>query len=238
MNNDHHNQPQVGSDKGDTSMSARNGGPIERNGSVAGSSSSTRAAAAAVAAGAGDRQPAWLQTRSRRRRSRPTTPHGDDPARSLHVPRRHRRLDRLPPTPAIPAVPPRSARRRQGSRLTTYIFGFRNITELDAAQRSHQKNKAQHSAPLFWVKEYDPNDATEFVVDITNLGLAQRPDLFDAHTLHWHGFRNVIPFFDGEPTGSVSVPAGTCSATSTDPATPARTCTTATSKTSSTCTWA
>ena len=36
-----------------------------------------------------------------------------------------------------------------------------------------------------------------------------RPDLFDAHTLHWHGFRNVIPFFDGEPTGSVSVPAGT-----------------------------
>jgi FtsP/CotA-like multicopper oxidase with cupredoxin domain len=27
--------------------------------------------------------------------------------------------------------------------------------------------------------------------------------------LHWHGFRNVIPFFDGEPTGSVSVPAGT-----------------------------
>ena len=28
------------------------------------------------------------------------------------------------------------------------------------------------------------------------------------HTLHWHGFRNVIPFYDGEPTGSVSVPVG------------------------------
>src|SRR5205085_9562505 len=28
----------------------------------------------------------------------------------------------------------------------------------------------------------------------------------DAHTLHWHGFRNVIPYYDGEPTGSVSVP--------------------------------
>ena len=35
-----------------------------------------------------------------------------------------------------------------------------------------------------------------------------RPDLTDAHTLHWHGFRNVIPFFDGEPTGSVAVPMG------------------------------
>ncbi len=45
-------------------------------------------------------------------------------------------------------------------------------------------------------------------MQLTNLGLALRPDLFDAHTIHWHGFRNVIPFFDGEPTGSVSVPAG------------------------------
>jgi FtsP/CotA-like multicopper oxidase with cupredoxin domain len=32
--------------------------------------------------------------------------------------------------------------------------------------------------------------------------------LFDAHTIHWHGFRNVIPFFDGEPTGSVAVTTG------------------------------
>ena len=97
----------------------------------------------------------------------------------------------------------------KGTDLTTYIFGFRNITELDEANRFAQKEHAQHSAPLFWVNEFDDNPDNEFVVDITNLGLAVRPDLFDAHTLHWHGFRNVIPFFDGEPTGSVSVPAGT-----------------------------
>ena len=53
-----------------------------------------------------------------------------------------------------------------------------------------------------------PGTPGDFKVQLTNLGLALRPDLFDAHTLHWHGFRNVIPFFDGEPTGSVSVPAG------------------------------
>ncbi len=116
----------------------------------------------------------------------------------------------LPRTPEIAPFHPDVLAVDKGTDLTTYIFGFRNITELDGMARAAQKEKAQHSAPLFWVDEFDPADVTtEFVVDITNLGLAMRPDLFDAHTLHWHGFRNVIPFFDGEPTGSVSVPAGT-----------------------------
>ncbi len=86
---------------------------------------------------------------------------------------------------------------------TDYIFGFANATGLADDQQFHLKNKAQHSAPLFWAKE-----GVEFRVQLTNVGLAQRPDLFDAHTLHWHGFKNVIPFFDGEPTGSVSIPQG------------------------------
>ena len=115
----------------------------------------------------------------------------------------------LPPAPTIPPFHPDPIGADKGTGLTTYIFGFRNITELSEANRFAQKEHAQHSAPLFWVNEFTRRLATEFVVDITNLGLAMRPDLFDAHTLHWHGFRNVIPFFDGEPTGSVSVPAGT-----------------------------
>lgn len=94
------------------------------------------------------------------------------------------------------------------SPFTTYIFGFRNLTGLDATQQAAQKNRAQHSAPLFWLKQFDPANPVDFRMQLTNLGLALRPDLFDAHTLHWHGFRNVITFFDGEPTGSVSVPAG------------------------------
>ena len=120
----------------------------------------------------------------------------------------------LPPTPAIAPfhpdnlAPPHPDPDGTTSDLTTYIFGFRNVTGMTDAQRLAQKNKAQHSAPLFWVNQYDGNKAHEFRVQLTNLGLALRPDLFDAHTLHWHGFRNVIPFFDGEPSGSVSVPAG------------------------------
>jgi hypothetical protein len=121
----------------------------------------------------------------------------------------------LPPSPAIGFFHPDNL---APANMTTYIFGFRNITGLDPTQRAAQKNKAQHNAPLFWVDQWDSTPkssidptpkGTDFFVDLTNLGLAQRPDLFDAHTLHWHGFRNVIPFFDGEPTGSVSVPAGT-----------------------------
>jgi FtsP/CotA-like multicopper oxidase with cupredoxin domain len=111
----------------------------------------------------------------------------------------------LPPSPAIPPFHPDNL---APDGLTTYIFGFRNVTGMSDAQRLGQKQKAQHAAPLFWVPQYDGNPDHEFRVQLTNLGLALRPDLFDAHTLHWHGFRNVIPFFDGEPSGSVSVPAG------------------------------
>ncbi len=111
----------------------------------------------------------------------------------------------LPKTPAIPPFHPDNL---APDPFTTYIFGFRNVTGLSDAQRSNQKNKAQHSAPLFWVDQFNPASPVDFKVQLTNLGLALRPDLFDAHTLHWHGFRNVIPFFDGEPTGSVAVPTG------------------------------
>ena len=111
----------------------------------------------------------------------------------------------LPPEPAIPPFHPDKL---APAGLTTYIFGFRNLTGLTSEQVLAQKYKAQHSAPLFWAKQFDPANPVDFKVQLTNLGLQLRPDLFDAHTLHWHGFRNVIPFFDGEPSGSVSVPAG------------------------------
>jgi FtsP/CotA-like multicopper oxidase with cupredoxin domain len=113
----------------------------------------------------------------------------------------------LPASPAIGVYHPDAL---APSPFTTYIFGFRNVTGLTDVQRDAQKNKAQHNAPLFWVNQVDPAAANPapFRLNLTNLGLAQRPDLTDSHTLHWHGFRNVIPFFDGEPTGSVSVPVG------------------------------
>ena len=117
----------------------------------------------------------------------------------------------LPPTPPIGFYFPDDL---APAPFNTYIFGFRNITGLTNAQIANQKMHAQHNAPLFWVKQFNPDpalsypDNDEFRLELTNLGLAQRPDLVDSHTVHWHGFRNVIPFYDGEPTTSVSVPVG------------------------------
>lgn len=54
---------------------------------------------------------------------------------------------------------------------------------------------------MFWLEE-----GVEFKLQLRNLGLQMRPDLTDAHTVHFHGFKNAIPFFDGEPSSSVSVP--------------------------------
>lgn len=119
----------------------------------------------------------------------------------------------LPPDPAIPPFHPDDL---APPPFNTYIFGFQNVTHLLpsknppgtdpvelAAKVAAQKMQAQHSAPLFWAKE-----GVELRLKLTNLGLQMRPDLVDAHTVHWHGFRNATPFFDGEPNSSVSVPIG------------------------------
>ncbi len=87
--------------------------------------------------------------------------------------------------------------------FNTYVFGFRDATGLSAAQVGALRGKAQISAPMM---DFDEED--DIKISLTNLGLVQRPDLFDGHTLHWHGFVNAIPLFDGVPELSLSVPVG------------------------------
>ena len=105
--------------------------------------------------------------------------------------------------PETPAIPPYFPDNMAPPPFNTYIFGFANLTGLADNEITTQKMQAQHAAPLFWTQQGVP-----FRLKLTNLGLQIRPDLIDAHTVHWHGFRNVIPFFDGEPGTSVSVPPG------------------------------
>jgi FtsP/CotA-like multicopper oxidase with cupredoxin domain len=103
----------------------------------------------------------------------------------------------LPP----PEIPPYHPDNLAPEGLTTYIFGFRNMTGVAEEQISSQKMKAQLTGPIFWIDE-----GADFTLKLSNLGLQMRPDLIDAHTLHFHGFRNAIPIFDGEPHSSVGVP--------------------------------
>jgi FtsP/CotA-like multicopper oxidase with cupredoxin domain len=87
--------------------------------------------------------------------------------------------------------------------MDTYVFGFRDVTGMTSTQVAAQRGKAQISAPMMYFDEED-----DVYLTLTNLGLAQRPDLFDGHTLHWHGFVNAIPLFDGVPELSLAVPIG------------------------------
>jgi len=39
----------------------------------------------------------------------------------------------------------------------------------------------------------------ELYLSLTNVGMIMRPDLFDSHSVHWHGFLNAASVFDGVP---------------------------------------
>lgn len=41
-----------------------------------------------------------------------------------------------------------------------------------------------------------------------NVGMLVRPDLFDPHTVHYHGFPNVASIFDGLPDSAISINMG------------------------------
>jgi FtsP/CotA-like multicopper oxidase with cupredoxin domain len=58
-------------------------------------------------------------------------------------------------------------------------------------------------APTIAVDEDD-----ELFLTLTNVGMVMRPDLFDPHTVHWHGFRNAASVFDGVPDSSISINMG------------------------------
>jgi len=87
--------------------------------------------------------------------------------------------------------------------LKAWGFGFRNVTGLTTTQITAQRGKFQNPAPILWADENE-----DVVVTLRNQGLSVRPDLTDAHSIHWHGFRNAIPLFDGVPEVSVAVPIG------------------------------
>ena len=38
--------------------------------------------------------------------------------------------------------------------------------------------------------------------------MAMRPDLFDGHSVHWHGYAQAAAIFDGLPDASIAVIPG------------------------------
>lgn len=55
-------------------------------------------------------------------------------------------------------------------------------------------------APLITIDEDD-----ELFLTLSNVGMIMRPDLFEQHTVHFHGYPNAASFFDGVPDASIAI---------------------------------
>jgi FtsP/CotA-like multicopper oxidase with cupredoxin domain len=85
-----------------------------------------------------------------------------------------------------------------------YIFGFADLTGTPpAAAMDAGMLAANFPAPTIALKQ-----GQEFYLTLTNAGMVIRPDLFDPHTVHFHGFPQAAPVFDGMPEGSIAINMG------------------------------
>jgi FtsP/CotA-like multicopper oxidase with cupredoxin domain len=62
---------------------------------------------------------------------------------------------------------------------------------------------ASQPAPLIAIDEDD-----ELFLTLTNVGMIMRPDLFEQHTVHFHGYPNASAFYDGVPDASIAIAVG------------------------------
>jgi FtsP/CotA-like multicopper oxidase with cupredoxin domain len=59
---------------------------------------------------------------------------------------------------------------------------------------------ANAPAPMMSIDEDD-----ELFLTLSNVGMIMRPDLFEQHTVHFHGYPNASSFFDGVPDASAAI---------------------------------
>ncbi|PZO19026.1 MAG: hypothetical protein DCF26_06815 [Burkholderiales bacterium] len=84
-----------------------------------------------------------------------------------------------------------------------YTFGFTDVTKRSASQVTLASLDANFAAPTIELKQ-----GKDFYLTLTNVAMTMRPDLFDPHTVHFHGFPQQPPVFDGMPEGSFGVNMG------------------------------
>jgi FtsP/CotA-like multicopper oxidase with cupredoxin domain len=88
-----------------------------------------------------------------------------------------------------------------GDGREVYVFGFSDVSKLVQSTVLEQGVFRTNSpAPTIRVREGD-----EFYLTLTNVGTFNRPDLFDPHTVHYHGFPNASAIFDGLPESALAI---------------------------------
>jgi len=85
-----------------------------------------------------------------------------------------------------------------------YIFSFSDATGVPLSQvMDFGALRANSPAPTIRLKENQ-----EFYLNLTNVGMVLRPDLFDPHSVHFHGFPQAATVFDGVPESSAVINMG------------------------------
>ena len=85
-----------------------------------------------------------------------------------------------------------------------YIFSFADLTGIPEANVMEEGIlAAAWPAPAIVLNQGD-----EFYLSLTNVGMLIRPDLFDPHTVHFHGFPQSSTVFDGLPESGLSINMG------------------------------
>lgn len=89
----------------------------------------------------------------------------------------------------------------------SYIFSFADITGYPTGTQT-AKNLAVQAGMLAheWpAPTIALEQGQEFYLSLTNVGMLLRPDLFDPHTVHFHGFPQSSTVFDGLPESGLSI---------------------------------
>jgi FtsP/CotA-like multicopper oxidase with cupredoxin domain len=85
-----------------------------------------------------------------------------------------------------------------------YTFGFSDVTGKQPVEVVNAGlAAANYPAPTIHLKE-----GQEFYLSLTNVGMILRPDLFDPHSVHFHGFPQAASVFDGVPESSATINMG------------------------------
>ena len=85
-----------------------------------------------------------------------------------------------------------------------YMFGFSDQTGTPAADvMSAGLLAAEWPAPTIAVDQ-----GSEFYLTLSNVGMVIRPDLFDPHSVHFHGFPQSSTVFDGLPESGIAINQG------------------------------
>ncbi|RJO74251.1 MAG: hypothetical protein C4523_00970 [Myxococcales bacterium] len=85
-----------------------------------------------------------------------------------------------------------------------YMFGFGDATGIpDSMVMMEKMLGAEASGPTITARQ-----GRKLFISLTNVGMITRPDLFDPHTVHFHGFPNAAPYFDGMPDAAISINMG------------------------------